>query len=262
MGDLIPDIKKSAQRWTLTIWNNPCQAILPENVTYFLAVKETCPTTGKAHWQSYMEFHQPVKMGTIKKIFDKTVSCRTSRGSGPQNVAYCKKTVLDSTPVEDGETFREYGSVGPGQGARTDLRGAKRKRDEGEWTMEDVMHHEPQLAMQYRNGWRDVEKYAQRNKSMKIDQAEVVDKWCDTDEEMALAAREYVGMVGGCFILPESGLFDEYQGQSTLVTIGPYMNGLSEARLKFPIPQALPGKYNTTYPAWTKVVRIMRNLPG
>lgn len=246
--ELIDDVKKSALRWTLTIWKRPTVLELPPDVTYFLAVREICPTTNKEHWQSYAEFRQPVRFGAVKKFLnDKTVSCRISKGSGPSNSKYCKKTVTDSTPPGD---VIELGTMKPGQGSRTDLASAKRKRDDEEWTMEDLMMNEPRLAMQYRNGWRDVEKYAQRRKAATIDEAEIVERVCDDEKEMMLTAREYTNS----FIVPESGMFDEYQGQDTLVFLT--VPQLSDARLRFPIQQALPGKYNTTYPAWKKVILI------
>jgi len=259
MDDLIDDVKGTAQNWTLTIWKNPCAKNLGDNVSYFLAVKELCPTTGRPHWQSYIQFHQPVRLAQLKKMFGKQdVSCRQSRGNGPQNEKYCKKGLVpDIIPVQDGENFREFGVLGPGQGFRKDIANLKRKRDENEWSMEDIMEKAPRLAMQYRNGWRDVEKYAQKRKATELNEAELIRMEWNSDADIHMAIREIVREDGAkVFIVPESGMYDEYQGQAIVVVIG--YGGLSDARLQYPIPMALPGRYSTTYPAWTKVIRIVK----
>lgn len=87
------------------------------NCDYMIAGKETAGTTGKKHFQGYMEFSKKKLGSAIQACFKKTFGHGTtllaSQGTCAQNQAYCRKE--DATPFEFGEPVLE------GQGTRTDL---------------------------------------------------------------------------------------------------------------------------------------------
>lgn len=76
-------------------------------MTYYVYQQETCPNTGRNHWQGYIEFNAKVSQGTVKdRIFnDNTVHLEERRGTQDQAIAYCideRKRVPGTIPVEWG----------------------------------------------------------------------------------------------------------------------------------------------------------------
>lgn len=63
-----------------------------ENVSYICFQQEKCPTTGKIHWQGYLELKNPSDLKNVKNIFkDSTIHLEPRRGSQKQAIDYCKK---------------------------------------------------------------------------------------------------------------------------------------------------------------------------
>lgn len=58
---------------------------------YLCYGKETCPTTNKEHWQSYVIWKKKARMPKLKSSFGETVHCEIAKGSPPQNRRYCMK---------------------------------------------------------------------------------------------------------------------------------------------------------------------------
>jgi hypothetical protein len=78
---------------------------------YLVVGDETCPDTGRAHWQCYIQFHKKLRMNQVKQIFGNTVHLEGMRGTPKEASDYCKKE----------GAFTEFGDLAPGKGARTDL---------------------------------------------------------------------------------------------------------------------------------------------
>jgi len=56
---------------------------------------ETCPETGKLHYQGYSQFEQPIGMKQLKEILDNnTVHCWIPKGTAAQNREYALKGLL------------------------------------------------------------------------------------------------------------------------------------------------------------------------
>lgn len=80
-------------------------------VGYIISGRETAPTTGTQHWQTYIQFKKQVTINKIKSLFsDDTIHVEKQRGTNEQAAEYCKK---------DGE-WEEWG-VMKKQGERTDI---------------------------------------------------------------------------------------------------------------------------------------------
>lgn len=80
-------------------------------MSYLCYGRERCSTTGRLHWQCYVEFKTRVTQSTIRTCFG-SVHFERRKGSSDQAVEYCRK---------EGE-FTEFGSrMVSQQGKRTDL---------------------------------------------------------------------------------------------------------------------------------------------
>lgn len=80
--------------------------------TYLIVGDETCPKTGRKHYQGYVEYKSGHTVTSMrKKLYD--AHCNPAKGTGEQNRVYCSKE----------KVILEEGKMGPGQGARTDLEG-------------------------------------------------------------------------------------------------------------------------------------------
>lgn len=111
-------------RWCITIFDNVPHPIVPndEEVGYLVYQREECPTSGRLHWQCYIEFTKRKRLSTVKRWLEETQQLskfhlEPARGQPSQNRDYCTKidTAID-------EPF-EYGTIQPDreQGKRTDL---------------------------------------------------------------------------------------------------------------------------------------------
>ena len=80
------------------------------HLTYLVWGHEIAPTTGTPHLQGYAEFKQST-WSTIRDFLGARMAFKSCQASGDANDRYCKK---------DGQ-YRCFGTIRPGQGARTDL---------------------------------------------------------------------------------------------------------------------------------------------
>ena len=82
-----------------------------KQMKYLVVGKEICPTTGKEHWQGYVELKNAKTFSAIKKLFkDNKLHLEERKGNALQASNYCKK---------DGK-YIEFGELSS-QGARSDL---------------------------------------------------------------------------------------------------------------------------------------------
>lgn len=89
-------------------------------VTYYVYQKEIAPTTGREHWQGYIEFESPVRFATMKKhVFgDDTVHLEPRMGSQEDAIEYCMKEETRAPgeqPVVWGTPYNRH------QGKRSDI---------------------------------------------------------------------------------------------------------------------------------------------
>lgn len=111
------DESKRVRRFCFTI-NNYTDDTTPvfddKKIAYLIFGKEVAPTTGTPHLQGYIELKNPHTIKGLHKYLKgfSTASFRIANGTSSQNITYCSKS--DEHPVE-------YGTPGPGAGARTDL---------------------------------------------------------------------------------------------------------------------------------------------
>lgn len=121
-------MSKRSRAFTVTIFTEPEPTFDEEWMRYFCYQKEIAPTTGRAHWQSYVY----LRNGQTFKAFLNSMPeswgkahAEVSKGTPQDNKNYCSKP---TTGVPD--TFREFGSF-PQQGRRIDWEKACREVKEG-----------------------------------------------------------------------------------------------------------------------------------
>lgn len=117
---------------------------------YMCFQREVAPTTGRTHWQGYVEFHRALSAHSAASLLGTSVYVAERRGTAPQAIAYCRKSeTADRTP---GGEFREYGEATnePVSGYK-ELMGFLRVPGT---TMEDVFRHPVHgvLAMRIHGG--------------------------------------------------------------------------------------------------------------
>lgn len=133
------------RNYVATFFKEP-EIKLPEGVRYIILGKESCPTSGRLHWQSYIELSKPMRISTIKKLFnDNTIHLEARRGTREEAKQYCMK---------DGE-YEEFGKWIKGQGHRSDLDDIVDSLQRGERLSEIMVSH-PVMYCKYRNGLKDI----------------------------------------------------------------------------------------------------------
>lgn len=79
------------RNWAFTSWIEP--KFNPETTAGLLYGYETCPTTGKKHYQGYIEFKNPKRYKEVKRIIgDPEVHLGRRIGTRKQIEIYCTKT--------------------------------------------------------------------------------------------------------------------------------------------------------------------------
>ena len=116
-----------------------------KDVKYAILGNETCPDTGRFHFQSYIYFHQPKRFNEVKKFFFEEYGAyphfEACKGNTQQNVNYCSKEKCD-------EDIYIYGEQ-PEQGKRVDLNEIKDKILNGKLTTTNILEETPFIYHQY-----------------------------------------------------------------------------------------------------------------
>lgn len=80
------------RRWTMTLWTKlDWASLIGDTVRFLIVGEEICPDTGRMHWQSYAEFHKPMEVAGLAKIFGKGNKFILSKGDQDSNITYCSK---------------------------------------------------------------------------------------------------------------------------------------------------------------------------
>lgn len=89
-----------------------------DEMRYIIYQQERCPSSGRHHWQGYVEFKRKITFNTMKEIFnDNTIHLEMRQGTRDEAREYCRKSNTQIIPAVEFGTW----SAG-GQGSRNDLR--------------------------------------------------------------------------------------------------------------------------------------------
>lgn len=124
---------RTYRHWCFTAYSEPKYDISWQR--YLVVGKETCPTTGRKHFQCHVYCEKPCRFTGIKK---KLPGCHIEPSVDPdKSIQYCMK---------DGD-YQEFG-VKPSQGARTDIVQLKDQIKEGR-SVDSIVMENPQAYHQY-----------------------------------------------------------------------------------------------------------------
>lgn len=106
-------------------------------MSYLLYGREVCPTTGRVHWQGYVELSTQKTLRQVIGLLSPS-HVEVAKGSAEENILYCSK---DGEWVEWGESRQ--------QGRRSDLAAVHQAILAGTMTVEDVLIESPNIYHQY-----------------------------------------------------------------------------------------------------------------
>lgn len=114
------DTRGRTRNWCFTAYQQPefKERKDGNKIKYLIYQEEICPSTGKHHWQGYLETKEKTSMQQIKDLFnDNSLHLEFRHGTQQQAIDYCKKkdTSVPHSQVEMGIASR--------QGDRSDLQG-------------------------------------------------------------------------------------------------------------------------------------------
>lgn len=97
-----------SRSFAMTIFDvNEAEVLKTLKYKYVIMGKETCPTTGRVHYQTYVQFVNPTSFHILKKKLP-TTHMEVAKGTHQQNINYCKKD--NDIFFEDG--VKPYARIG------------------------------------------------------------------------------------------------------------------------------------------------------
>lgn len=245
-------LKKTHRHWAATFFTKPKMEHLTDSspVRYMIFGEEICPSTGKTHWQAYIEFYKPIRMSGVKNVFcDKTIHLGMRFKSRENARNYCKK---------DGK-FVEYGYWISGQGFRSDIFDVAEKLKNGA-KLGEIIEENPQMYCQYRNGIKDIAAHYAKKRIPKFRDLKVT---LLTGPTRCGKTSSVINEHEDIFCIDGNKLkwFDGYDGEDVLL-IDEYNNDIAITELLNLLdwkPLRLETKGSHTYANWTKVY-ITTNL--
>lgn len=234
-----------------TAWKNTTE-VESKHLKYHVVGKETCPTTGKEHWQGYIEFSMPKTITKIKKILgSKEAHIEARKGSAKEAAEYCKK---DGDFIEVGELSK--------QGERTDLEELCDLIKDEKLTVKDVILDHSETYCKYRNGLRDLCHEVQRLQSKEFRQITTEVYWGEAGVGKTRKAVEENPDHYRIQTNDEHLWWDGYSGEKTII-LDEFYGGIKYGLLLEVLDGyqlRLPVKGGFTYANWDKVV-ITSNKP-
>lgn len=110
-------IKAAYRCWMVTVHDQTWKGPNVEHALfrYFVAQKEVCPTSGRLHWQGYIELKDKARLGKVKEVLGcPSAHLEMRRGTQAEAIAYCQKVETRAEPHEKME-FGTKAKAGGGQ---------------------------------------------------------------------------------------------------------------------------------------------------
>lgn len=231
-----------------------------EAFKYLIMQQETCPDTGRVHWQGYAELKGRRTLSSIKIVLgDNAAHIEKRRGTAAEAAAYCKKidTAIPGTQVEFGEISK--------QGYRSDLLDMYGMLREGKRD-EEILETMPATFMRYRRAALDTREVLLKPKSAwRVVNTTVHYGATGTGKTRSVYEMHPFETIF-CLDNPNSGQlwFDGYEGQSVLL-IDDFYGWVKHSyllRLLDGYPLRLPIKGSHTWACWTTVYITSNKHPS
>ena len=153
MNEPESDAKKRHRAWCLTVWDENPPVFNPDTMSYLLYAPETCPDTGKPHWQSYVYWRHAKTRSACIRSLDLTIHpyAKSADGSFQSNLNYIRGP-YESPDKSKTKPFNpdwvEHGKQ-PSQGARADIIALRDEMASGETNIEKLILDKPDIYHQY-----------------------------------------------------------------------------------------------------------------
>lgn len=86
--------------WCFTSYKDDIKTEPSPGIQFFICQRERCPTTGREHWQGYIQFKKRAyRTGVQKAIGDDKSHCEVSKGQPEEAKAYCEKAESAVSPA-------------------------------------------------------------------------------------------------------------------------------------------------------------------
>lgn len=215
-----------SRRFAFTSFDDEWPEWDDEWMTYMIVGRETCPTTGRRHWQGYLETKNRLTFAGLKaKPGWSAHHLEKASASSDSNREYCTK--------DCGDDWQEWGEPMKA-GRRTDLTGLAAAIREGTMTVADVVEQNPHAFHLYgRTLERVQEELLSEQSRGDWSPPNVRWYWGKTGTGKSRRAREEASTIeGGVYVweLDDKGWQDRYMGQRAVV-IDDFRGGISFSAL-------------------------------
>lgn len=124
-----------------------CPTMDQKELEYYIYQKEKCPTTGREHWQGYLELKKQSYKSAVQRIIgDPVAHIEARRGTQADAIRYCKK---DESAVPGSRI--EWGTPKK-QGRRNDLEQVSRQIFEEKYDISEIATENQSLFIHYHSG--------------------------------------------------------------------------------------------------------------
>lgn len=171
---------------------------------------ELCPESGRRHFQGYIEFERPKRLGGVQTVLgSRTAHCEKRRGTRKQAIAYCRK--------EDSRIGGPWDVGVPDiqPGRRTDLAELGAEISNG-LTLSQVRQNDPTNYIKYRRGIEALVCAANKERAKEFRNLEVLVYYGDAGSGKTRAAFAHSDSYY-CLDQGERVWFDGYESETTLI---------------------------------------------
>lgn len=238
-----------------TMFNEPPKE-WDDDIRYVIYQKEKCPTTGREHFQGYIEVSKPHRFRWFKDVLnDQAAHLEKRRGTRDQARDYCRK---DDTRISEPI---EYGKWISGAGHRSDLDAVSDMIKDGA-SIKEVAEEVPSTFIKYSKGIKALKSIFDNNKRMRPQEVICLIGQAGTGKTRYVYDHENIDDVYKLDHDNNNVWFDGYEGEHILliddfygwIRYGWLLNILDRYPLRLPV------KGGHTYANWDKVY-ITSNKP-
>lgn len=162
--------KKKYRNFCFTAWDGEIE-FDEKRMRWLCRAPETCPESGKFHWQGAVTMKNQMTFSAICKYLKKQFGCEKDvnvevcKGSPEDNRTYCggARYEKDGKVKEANPDFKEWGNL-PKQGARGDIDDLKDAIMAGKITVDEITLENPEMTHKYGRTLDRVEAIALRKK--------------------------------------------------------------------------------------------------
>lgn len=133
---------QQSRRFTFTLFDEAPPEYREDVLSFMMCGQETCPETGRLHWQGYLETSSRRTLLGLKRLLGLDhIHLEHARGDFESNLEYCSKSCGMEALLQWGEPMR--------QGSRADLNEAAAAIVEGSSSVAEIATDTPAVFHQY-----------------------------------------------------------------------------------------------------------------